>query len=452
MQMNAESENPPRVAIVGGGASGVAVATHLAGVFDPALDLRVDLFDAGGTLGRGIAYSTTDDQHLLNVPAKGMSLYRDDMSHFQAWAGAGPDDFVSRARYGEYLQSALRSAWRRRRGALQHIRQEVVDVLAAPDGGWLVIDGSGGHHWADAVVLATGHLPPSAPPGLDDRAVLAAGFHADPWSRDALADLRPGEHVVCLGTGLTFVDVALTALAAAPQVRVTGVSRRGQLPSTHSVPLAGPLPPMALPQRGPVNLEPVIEYILAAGPDWRGAVDGLRGQTPEIWQRLSEPDREYFIRHLSRDWDVLRHRMAPQVAQAVAAHRETGRLRVESAAVYRIDHLGSSFVVGTGRRAMVADRIVVCTGPRTEVQLTPLGASLVRRGVARPGPFGIGYDVDAVSGELLGERGSVAENLFTIGPLRRGVLFESTAMPEISGQAQQVAVEISRRSTLATVA
>ncbi len=76
----------------------------------------------------------------------------------------------------------------------------------------------------------------------------------------------------------------------------------------------------------------------------------------------------------------------------------------------------------------------------------------MRRGATRPGPFDIGYYVTPTTGEVVGAHGSVAENLFTIGPLRRGVLFESTAMPEISAQAQQIAALLRERAAVAAVA
>jgi uncharacterized NAD(P)/FAD-binding protein YdhS len=427
------------------------VATHLAVGFDPANDLHVDLFDPGGTLGRGIAYSTTDPQHLLNVPAKGMSLFRDDMTHFQKWAGAEPDEFVPRVRYGEYVQGALRGAWRRRNGRLHHVRQQIVDLLPAGDGTWYLIDSAGQRHEADVVVLATGHQTPEAPHGIQQDVVEAEGFFEDPWSHAALADIGPDEHIVCLGTGLTFVDVALTALAANPQVRVTGVSRRGRLPSRHLVPLTVPRAPMPLKATGTVDIETVIEHVLSAGRDWRGAIDGLRSQTPAIWQRLSDEDRDFFMRHLARDWDVLRHRMAPGVAETIRAHRRSGRLRIEPAPHYRVDHLGERFVVGTQRRAMVVDRVIVCTGPRADVRTSGLGSRLVQRGIARPGPFAIGFDVDPETGELIAGDGTPVENVFTIGPLRRGVLFESTAMPEIALQAQRLAELVRRRSVVPQV-
>lgn len=429
-----------RVAIVGGGASGAAVATHLADAVDRSVDLKVDIFDPGGTLGRGIAYSTTDDHHLLNVPAKGMSLFRDDMAHFQRWAGALPDEFISRAKYGDYLQASLRQAWRGRHGKLGHIRAQVSDVVATRGSAWVVLDENQRSHEADVVVLATGHQVPTVPQGLDPSVVHAPGFFADPWSRTALADIQPREHVLCIGTGLTFVDVALTVLAANPYVTVTGVSRSGRLPARHLDPLPPPVPPVHLP----TTLASTVAHIEGAGDQWRCALDGLRAHTPQMWQRFLPAERAEFIRAWGREWDIHRHRMAPVISDVIFRHREVGRLRVLAAPEYQVEFLGRRFVLGTRDMATVVDRVILCTGPGADVRLTALGASVVRRGIARPGPFDIGYDVQPTTGEVIGAYGT-ADNLFTMGPLRRGVLFESTAMPEISAQAQQVAQLVSQR-------
>lgn len=424
--------NSPRVAIIGGGASGLAAATHLARAFDRGTDVRVDVYEPGETLGLGIAYSTTDSQHLLNVPAKGMSLYRDDMAHFQRWAGAQPDEFVSRARYGQYLQDCLHDAWEKRAGGVRHLRTEVVDIHRRTGGSWLLVDGAGGTHPADVVIVATGHQTPAAPPGLPVEVVANAAFHTDPWAPEALADLQPGERVLCVGTGLTFIDVALSILAGTPEAVVTGLSRRGRLPSRHLTPLTSPQPPMPLPASGPIALDDVIAHVRVAGADWRGVVDGMRGQTPEIWQRLRAEDRDRYLREVSREWDVLRHRMAPEIAAAVDRHLASGQLRVVAAPTYGIAAHADGFLLTTAEGVEQVDRIVVCTGPRADVRLTRLGANLLRRGYACSGPYDIGYDVDPQTGEC-------SSGLFAIGPLRRGVLFESTAMPEISAQAQQLA-------------
>jgi len=68
------------VAIVGGGASGTILAAQLA-----RRGVESALIDGSGRAGKGVAYSTTEPAHLLNVRAEGMS----------AWAGE-PDHFAKR--------------------------------------------------------------------------------------------------------------------------------------------------------------------------------------------------------------------------------------------------------------------------------------------------------------------------------------------------------------------
>src|SRR5262245_7187849 len=56
------------VAIVGGGASGTILAAQLA-----RRGINSLLIDGSGRAGHGVAYSTTEPAHLLNVRAEGMS-------------------------------------------------------------------------------------------------------------------------------------------------------------------------------------------------------------------------------------------------------------------------------------------------------------------------------------------------------------------------------------------
>ncbi|MGB6582910.1 MAG: hypothetical protein WBF34_33850, partial [Streptosporangiaceae bacterium] len=40
-------------------------------------------------------------------------------------------------------------------------------------------------------------------------------------------------------------------------------------------------------------------------------VDTLRPHIPELWQRLSPPDKRLFLRHVARYWEVHRHCVPP---------------------------------------------------------------------------------------------------------------------------------------------
>jgi hypothetical protein len=85
----------PRIVIVGGGAAGTLVALHLirtAGRRSTGCDIV--LLDPVDLLGRGVAFGTTDERHLLNVPASGMSALPEDPGHFVAWRGRQDPDRI----------------------------------------------------------------------------------------------------------------------------------------------------------------------------------------------------------------------------------------------------------------------------------------------------------------------------------------------------------------------
>jgi uncharacterized NAD(P)/FAD-binding protein YdhS len=84
--------------------------------------------------------------------------------------------------------------------------------------------------------------------------------------------------------------------------------------------------------------------------------------------------------------------------------------------------------------------IVNCTGPRETIATTddPVLAGLVGSGHARLGPAGLGVDT-ADDGSLLSAAGIPSRVLFTLGSLRKGGLWETTAIPEIRAQASDLA-------------
>ena len=190
---------------------------------------------------------------------------------------------------------------------------------------------AGGRIDADLVVLAPGNRPSADPlPGLrwSDRYV------PDPWRPGALR--RPSGRVLCVGTGLTMIDVALT-LARDPSTTVYALSRHGLFPRSHdAAACAASSYPVTVPdpRDGPLRLVDAITWLnrlVARCSDWRQALER-----------------------------------------------------------------------------------------------------------ARPGPLDIGLDTSA-DGAVLTADGLAHPRLFTLGPPRRGSLYESTAVPEIRHQAHALA-------------
>src|SRR5215207_9903627 len=105
---------PPTIVIIGGGFSGTVTAVHLLRRGFGAAGHLI-LVNRSGAMARGVAYGTTSDVHVLNVPAGRMSAFDDDPDSFVNYVrerGVTVDGgtFVGRHLYGAYLESLLAEA------------------------------------------------------------------------------------------------------------------------------------------------------------------------------------------------------------------------------------------------------------------------------------------------------------------------------------------------------
>lgn len=442
------------VVIVGGGLSGSLLALQLLRGAPGAL--RVMLVDRAGAFGRGIAYATPDDLHVLNVPAARMSAFADVPGHFMQWVErkrghVDPAEYLPRGLYGAYIRDQLDAAAGAGNHQLELVRAEAVDVEADGERGLVRCTG-GATVSGDVVVLAIGSLPGAPPlPLPDDPRVFT-----DPWAADALRPHSAGHHTVIIGSGLTAIDVALstTRLGAS----VTAVSRHGLLPSVHLPGVRVPLAPAALPQ-GETSLAEMERFVSdhlrvarRSGDDWRDAFDGLRPHVPQLWRTLSADARRQFLHSRVRRWDVCRHRMAPVSGDRIADLQARGRLRVIAGTLrdVTVTPSGAAASPGPGSpegggvhvelsdRILHADRLVCCTGAGRNVRADPLVARLVERGLAACDELSLGLRADA-GGAVANADGVSQPWLRTLGPLRRGELWETTAAEEIRAQAQALA-------------
>jgi uncharacterized NAD(P)/FAD-binding protein YdhS len=422
------------VVVAGAGAAGALTAAHLADAAHRSGGIRIVLADPAREDGRGVAYSTADGRHLLNVPAGRMSAWPGDPGHFAAWLGTGAGHFAARGEYGRYLAGVLDRA----------VAQPGVEFVRVPSrvtraGRGHVSFAGGDSVPADDLVLATGSAAPCtgwAPPALAG----SPRFVADPWAPGAL-DRVSGQSVLLVGTGLTMVDVALTL--ASPGRRIHAISRHGLLPSAHA---SGPLPAMPPPSLpgGPLSLRRLRTAVLghvaasrATHGDWRPAIDSLRPVTADLWGRLSLHGRAEFLRTDLRHWEVRRHRMAPATGDRLRSLLAGGSLDVAADAVRDFSAAGE--VLLASGRTTHATAVVNCTGPRCDLGTStdPLLRQLLGSGLARPGPLGIGLDTGP-DGRILGRSGGTPR-LWTLGSTRRGQLWECTAIPEIRSQAAALA-------------
>ena len=443
----------PVVAVVGTGAAGTLAAAHLAAAAGRAgrpLDLL--LVDDRPT-GRGIAYGTADRRHRLNVPAAAMSAWPDDPDHFRRWLVTHADPsatgrtFAARADYGRYLAEALDHAVATTPGVrLERVQERAISLTRIGRRLRLGLDAARTRA-VDAAVLALGNGAPDvrwAPETLR----RSARFVADPWEPGALRRVRDDEPVLLVGSSLTMADVVL-ALGDADRV-VHVVSRHGLGPLAHLPSPSAPVAPPAVPTgelTWPQVRRLVVGHVrdaVAAGGDWRAAVDGLRPVNATLWRAMPAEERRRFTAYGARRWDRVRHRVEPAIGAWLQERLDAGRLVVHAGEIVAATDTATGVAVdlACGDRLDVG-AVVACTGPRADLRADhdPLVLDLLTSGVARPGELDMGLATND-AGRVLGAGDAAGRGVWTLGPMRRGQLWESTAVPEIRTQAAALARDL----------
>jgi uncharacterized NAD(P)/FAD-binding protein YdhS len=451
------------IVIIGGGFCGSMLAVHL---LRRNPNLSVALVDKSPLPGRGVAYGTKHACHLLNVPSNGMSAFPDQPDHFLRWARvnyepfAQPSDFLPRAVYGRYIASLLETAAKNSPN-FHWIQGEVSSVTPEPsrippriasqvnvqlaDGTTLL---------AQTLVLAVGNFPPAniKVPGLSDRCARYASY---PWSPAALKDIPQNGSVLLIGSGLTSVDVAIALHSDGFAGHIHMLSRRGLLPQPHG-------PKHAWPQfwneRSPRTIRGLLRLVRAelraaadANYDWRSVVDALRPVTQQIWQSLPHDEQKRFLRHLRPYWEANRHRMASHIGEAISALFRDGKATLYAGRITQYRELSDCAEISFRERrthterVLRVDRVINCAGPETDYRRmdAPLIKSVLAQRLARPDALFLGLDVDA-NGALIDSNGEPSPSLYAIGPARKGLLWETTAVPELREQASQLAAHITR--------
>lgn len=456
--------SPRRVAIVGGGASGALAALNI--LRSGKTNVDVTVFEAASQVGLGIAYSTTDGHHLLNVRAGNMSAFVDAPNDLVDWAAAAgipltATDFLPRRDFGRYLQDRLAAAAEAHPNHYHVVTGLITDLTTNP-----VVEaasraglettptyrlnvntpsGQQTYTGFDTVILAYGNLPLS-PLTVGGQKLLDAPWHLEnPWDLQRLNALPANATIILVGTGLTSVDLAITLLDGYPDRRVIMVSRNGLMPAAHvngahetwatTLPATNPAEPLTADTLAN-HFEAQVKAAKNQGIGWRAVVDGLRPSTQAAWQALSPIERARFLTEYARHWEVRRHRMAPQIADKIEGFLASSQLIIRSGGILAVTPDADKVKVQLPADTILADAIVNCTGPAPESNesANPLLNSLFSQGLAAPSPLGLGIQATP-DGQVTAADGQPIKGLYVIGPPLKGVVYESTAIPEIRAQA-----------------
>lgn len=447
----------PVITIVGAGFSGISLAANL---YQFATSpLHIILIGSPELFGKGIAYSTKNLLHLLNVRVKDMSAFSHDDDHFLNWLlsrainndlPADPlllkDQFVPRYLYSLYLEDILLSISKPSPSGcyIEFIKEEAVSVLESDQKLGITLR-SGRLLNTDKLILAHGCLLPDCHFKLDESVRVLN----NPWDYQSYQQIATTTNVLIVGTGLTMIDAVIQLKSQHHQGMIYTLSRRGLTPKAQTNNIVS----YQLDDKScTMGLMKLVRFIKSEIHQSSGDIAiqqaifrAVRLKANDIWHSFTLFEKKQFLRHLQPYWEVQRHRTPPQIDQYFKELQTDGVLELIKGRLREVKNNRAMVKLRypNKSKALEIDWLINCTGPGYYTQETrnPLIQSLLSQEMATVNELGLGLNVSSV-GALINTSNVVSDRLYVLGPPLKGVLFECTAVREIKEQSIRLAMTL----------
>ncbi len=442
------------IIIIGGGLSGILSAMQL---LDIRKDILVKIINASHPIALGVAYSTNDPDHLLNVPAGKMSLFPNLPDHFTDWlisknyrSNDLANEFIPRNVFGNYITEVFNSYKNNKQ--LEIIDAEATDVEKQTNK-YSVFLSNGKTIAGEKIILAFGNFLPSNPKSKSTSYFNTANYFQDPWNPAYLKNIYKENSILLIGTGLTMVDCVLSILKTGFSGRIYVVSPRGYTPAPHGKSDNYPDFYKELIGRSLLEIFQTVRFHVKkaekANISWRAVIDALRPHVQKIWIALNTKEKQQFISHIRHIWGIARHRLPVSTFNEIVKLKEKGQLEIIGGRITTIEEKKDNASISillrkkSITRELIVSRIINCTGPQINYKelKNELVINLLRKKMILSDELNMGIKTE-ISGKIIQNSQDVSSDFYAIGNLLRGVLWETTALPEIRNQAALIAQQI----------
>lgn len=436
------------IAVVGGGISGALTVLNC--IKQSKAQLHIIWFDAQNKFCKGFAYSTLDEQHLLNVRASNMSLFADEPNHFVNWltkfySNYSGKDFVPRKLFGNYVAHTFENLLiTNSLVIIQQIAEEVVAIDKINDEFELKTTQV---YKAQQLVLALGNFLPAHPKSISTEFLSSENYFQNAFHFSLVKRASTKKKITIIGSGLTMIDVLVSLHHNNYAGKITIISPHAYIPQAHN---ENPLPSVA-PFIEENKVYSLMELFALVNQQLKVAVknnlnphsviDVMRPHLQFIWLNFPLADKQQFLRHLRHKWGVARHRVPSQSMTIFNQMRSLGLLNLVKGRISDIKAVNDAFEIkysnSKNEYPMIATELIInCTGPQSNYLNIPsvLVQNLIKNDFILPDSINYGINADG--------NGQISTNIYTIGPPLKGILWESTAVPEIRLQARDLAAKI----------
>lgn len=452
--MTQEKLNTQRIAIIGGGFSGVALAAALHRYAKQPIEIY--LFEKTGQFGAGEAYRTPYVWHLLNARAGEMSALEDDPEQFVRWlkthaatyldpAVPHARQFLPRMLYSQYLCNLMTTIFRDGSGKCQlHlIPDEITDLVHENNDTINLTTKNGKVYTVDKTVLAIGNNPPAPFPYTLPKTIRCI---ENPWDYTELKSIPSDVPVMIVGTGLSMIDAVLTLHHQKHRGKIYALSRRGLLPLPHTENCHKANVDVAMLPRDVKTMMKALRNaaneMVEVGEDWRAIMNHMRCNLQTVWLQMDKRNKKQFLRHVLSYWNVHRHRVHEKLYALLENMQQSDALQVVAGRLVGVNESGVLARLRHQQTPTVfpVTHIINCMGSSNSLNPNeqPLLTTLMQRGHVCHDELNLGL-LTNLQYELMTADGNVLPRCYTLGPPMRGVVWECIAVPEIRKQCKELA-------------
>jgi uncharacterized NAD(P)/FAD-binding protein YdhS len=448
------------ITIIGAGLSGTLLAMNLLRQ-KTGQQVHIRLIDRDSENSLGPAYST-NEEHLLNVPAEIMGAFSEDPGHFLEWAKdknipASEGDYLPRKLYREYIHTMFLEAYNSKSSSisLERIKGEAADLKLAEDKPVVYME-DGTEFNTDKVVLALGNSLPLNPGTKNQTFINDKRYIRNPWHPSVFKNISTDDTILFIGTGQTTVDLAASLFRRKHKGRMISISRKGLFPLVQKK--TEPYPSFYDELKDLKDIPSVFHIVRKhirnaeeKGFDSRSVIDSLRPHTKTVWMNLLPEEKKRFLRHVFRYWEIIRSRIPPASEKIMNELKLSGQMKVVTGRITDIipnDHTMEMLYTerGTGKEKSVqTDWVINCIGPCQDYEKidSTFIKTIISSGLIHCDPAHLGINA-LPEGPVINADGKPSDILFTIGLPLKGIVWESLAAPEIRAEAEMMSESLLR--------
>jgi hypothetical protein len=450
------------ISIIGGGFAGTILARQL---IERTNHLKIYLFNHTSEVAKGVAYDCNQNTALLNVIASKMSAFPDDNEHFLNWCLNHPtykndsksmvaNAFIPRKIYGEYLEYIWKETKIRAQEnecELEIVSEKVIAIDKSENQFTLATANKKFNSYS--CVLATGNEQPGTPKNVAESFLLSENYFANPWKID-FSQVNRKLPLLIIGNGLTMVDTVLSLRENNFQQKIISISPNGFNILPHRNFNLDYKSQLAIIQTPISLLELVhlfnqeVKTLRKFGVSPEPIIDAFRPNVAKVWQQFSTAEKVKFMGSVRHIWGVARHRIPFVSYDKIMKEQINQQLEILAGKLVELhqSNEGNTVTLWDKRlkknKEFIVGSVVNCTGPETKVAASnnELLKYLLTNGVISQDSLNLGLRANTSTFRTINSKNEENEQLYAIGSLLKGELWESTAVNELKNQAKELAV------------